>query len=98
MHCENKSISFCFESIFIKLVVQSVVLGSCLADLDEKTFVIDSQDVLDSLYFITEQNGHTCSKPIVDFSAHTILAQYASGQCENEQPRSRAIGVSKEIM
>lgn len=64
------------------IIVQSVILGSCLADLDEKTFVIDSQNVLDSLYFITEQNGHTCSKPTVDFSENTILAQYASGQCE----------------
>lgn len=69
------------------IIVNSVIVGSCFADFEDKTFVINSQAKLDSFYLISEQNGHTCSKPEIDFAQYTLLVQYASGQCEMDITR-----------
>lgn len=47
-----------------------------------KSFVIRTQAELDSVYFLSEQNGHTCSRPEIDFIKYSLLAHVTKGQCD----------------
>lgn len=55
------------------IIVESVAVNACDEPFYQGSFVIDNNAELDSIL----QLNNNCEKPLIDFSAYTLLGRYA---------------------
>ena len=77
----------CWGGSINKGIIESSVVIACEPVSSILTLIIDNDSIYQETFFNLQSGQFNCTLPVIDFEEHTLLGQFASGQCETKYIR-----------